>query len=73
MPYKISFSERFLLDVQESKKWYNQQQKGLGKKFYAEVKASLKSISKNPYFQVRYDEVHCLPLKEVSFFDSLHH
>jgi hypothetical protein len=67
MAYKILFSDRFLLDIQESKKWYNQQQKGLGKKFYTEVKSGLKSISKSPHFQVRYDEVHCLPLKKYPF------
>jgi toxin ParE1/3/4 len=31
------------------------------------VKASFKSLKTNPFFQVRYDEVRCLPLKTYPF------
>lgn len=67
MLYRFHFSERFRLDIQEARKWYNQRQKGLGKKFYTEVKSSLEAIRRTPQFQVRYDEIRCLPLKTYPF------
>ncbi len=37
--------------------------KGLGKRFHDDVKVAFSAIKKNPFFQVRYDDVRCLPLK----------
>ena len=67
MPYQFLFSLRFRDDIREARKWYNRQQKGLGKKFYSEVKRSLEAIEQTPQFQVRYDEIRCLPLKKYPF------
>ena len=67
MSYQFFFSERFKSDIREARKWYNKQQRGLGKKFYAEVKSHLEAIRKSPKFQIRYDEVRCLPLKKYPF------
>jgi len=67
MPYKFFFAERFKLDIREARKWYNQQQKSLGKKFYKEVKNGLEAIRKTPEFQIRYDDIRCLPLKKYPF------
>ena len=55
MTFKIFFADRFKTDIKESRKWYEEKQKGLGKKVYAEVRATLEVIQKNPHFQVRYD------------------
>lgn len=67
MPYRFYFSERFKTDIRQARKWYNKQQRGLGKKFYREVKSSLEAIQKSHKFQIRYDEVRCLPLKKYPF------
>jgi hypothetical protein len=67
MPYKFLFAEQFKSDVRESRKWYNDQQKGLGKKFYEDVKSGLEAIRKTPNFAVRYDRIRCLPLKKYPF------
>jgi hypothetical protein len=67
MPYQFLFSLRFRDDIREARKWYNRQQKGLGKKFYSEVKHSLEAIRKTPQFQIRYDEIRCLPLRKYPF------
>ena len=43
-------------DLSDASKWYEQQQKGLGKRFLNEVKEAFDIISKNPVgFQIRYD------------------
>ena len=55
------------MDIQESVNWYNQQQKGLGRKFYMEVLDGIDSLAKNPFYKICYDAVHCLPLKKFPF------
>lgn len=54
-------------DIQESIKWYNRQQKGLGRRFHTEVKEKFEFLRVNPFFQNRYETVRCLPLKKFPF------
>jgi toxin ParE1/3/4 len=49
-------------DIQDIIHFYNDQQKGLGKKFYLELDSYFRAI--HPFYQNRYDEVRCLPLKK---------
>ena len=67
MKYKIQIEPEAQLDIQEAIDWYNVQQKGLGRKFYIEVKTYLKHLKTNPFFQIRYDGVRCLPLKKYPY------
>jgi toxin ParE1/3/4 len=67
MAYKIKIEADALQDIQQGINYYNELQPGLGRKFFAEVKASFNSLTNNPFFQVRYDEVRCLPLKKHPF------
>ncbi|WP_224994965.1 hypothetical protein [Cesiribacter sp. SM1] len=67
MAYKIKIEADALQDIQQGIDYYNELQPGLGRKFLADVKASFKSLKLNPFFQVRYDEVRCLPLKKDPF------
>ena len=44
-------------DLSEASKWYEERQKGLGKRFLNEIKAALDVICRNPRsFQIRYDD-----------------
>ena len=44
-------------DLSDASKWYENQQKGLGKRFLNEMKEAFEIISKNPAsFQIRYDD-----------------
>jgi len=44
-------------DLSDTSKWYERQQKGLGKRFLTEMKEAFEIISKNPTgFQIRYDD-----------------
>ena len=54
-------------DIQESIRWYNRQQKGLGRRFHAEVREKFEFLRVNPFFQNRYETVRCLPLKKFPF------
>lgn len=37
--------------------------KGLDAKFISDYKSSLKTLKTNPFFEVRYDGIRCLPLQ----------
>lgn len=67
MSFKIIIEPEARLDIQEAIDWYNKQQKGLGKKFHSAVLKHINSLIKNPNFEIRYDSVHCLPLKNFPF------
>ncbi len=54
-------------DIQEAISYYNSKVKDLGKKFHLEVKTAFKLLSERPYFQIRYEDVRCLPLKKFPF------
>jgi len=44
-------------DLSDASKWYEKQQKGLGKRFLNEMKEAFDIICENPVgFQVRYDD-----------------
>jgi hypothetical protein len=65
--YKVSFDPLFRQDILDARKWYEQRKKGLGKRFYADVKKSLKAIQKTPHYQIRYHDIRCLPLTTFPF------
>lgn len=67
MPFKIKIEPEAHRDIQEGIDWYNKQQDGLGRQFYAEVKTSIEELKTHPFFQVRYDDVRCLPLKKYPY------
>ena len=62
MVFKIDLEAK--QDIQREINYFNQQQKGLGKKFHKEVLNYFSAIKINPFYQVRYDEIRCLPLKK---------
>jgi len=44
-------------DLSDASKWYESQQKGLGKRFLNEIQEAFNTISINPVgFQIRYDD-----------------
>ena len=67
MSYKIIIDKRATGDIVKARDFYNERQKGLGKRFAKEVDKSIKSIASNPGYQMRYDDVRCLPLSKFPF------
>ena len=67
MKYKIQIEPEVQLDIQDAAAWYNSQQKGLGRRFYSEVKKHFKHLTTNPFFQIRYENVRCLPVKKFPY------
>jgi len=67
MVTKITFSQKALINTIEIIEWYDKQSKGLGSRFFQALQKGYKIILKNPYFQIRYKDVRCLPLEKFPY------
>lgn len=54
-------------DLKQAKEYLNSKRKDYGKKFLEQYRETLKSLQQNPHFQVRYKNIHCLPLKDFKY------
>ncbi len=68
MSFKISYSQGFYFDLQQSIDFYNSRKKGLGTRFFKTVKSQIAKIQKNAYgFQIRYHNIRCSPLDKFPY------
>uniref|UniRef100_A0A0P6I0H7 Uncharacterized protein n=1 Tax=Daphnia magna TaxID=35525 RepID=A0A0P6I0H7_9CRUS len=65
--YTIVADPRVKEDLKEAREFFNARRKGYGKKFLEEYRSFLKTLQINPTFQVRYNTIHCLPLKTFKY------
>ena len=65
--YTILADPKVKDDLKEARYFLNSKRKGFGKKFLTEYKATLKHLQITPNFQIRYDEIHCLPMKTFKY------
>ena len=71
--FKIIFSQNSLTDIENASAYYNEQKKGLGKRFAKSVQSTLKSINSNPYYAaIRYDDIRCAGIKTFPFMIHYH-
>ena len=67
MIFQIYIEPEVLTDIQESIDWYEQRQTGLGDRFYEELNQFIDTLKLSPWYQVRYENVRCLPLKNFPY------
>ena len=67
MTFRIKIEPEAYQDIQEGISYYNEQQTGLGYTFYTEIENIFQILETAPFFQVRYDDVRCLPLKKYPY------
>lgn len=65
--YTITADPKVKGDLKEARDFLNSRRKGFGKKFLQEYRATLKYLQQTPNFQIRYSEVHCLPMKTFKY------
>jgi hypothetical protein len=66
--YRFNISAGAFDDIADAVIYYNEKQKGLGKKFAMDVKATYTAIKRNPFFaSVLYDDIRCAALKKFPF------
>lgn len=54
-------------DLKEAKDYLNSKRKDFGKVFLKQYRKTLKTLQQNPHFQIRYNDIHCLPLKDFKY------
>jgi plasmid stabilization system protein ParE len=68
MPFKTLVSQEAQLDLKEYYLYYKQVAgKKIADAFFDDFDGMRKTISKNPYFQIWFDEFRAVPLKKYPF------
>jgi len=67
MAFSTVIDPRAMQDIQQAIDFYENQQPGIGKHFEEILNQDLLMLQQNPFFQVRYENVHCLPLKKYPY------
>ncbi|HLG36481.1 MAG TPA: type II toxin-antitoxin system RelE/ParE family toxin [Bacteroidia bacterium] len=67
MRYDVFIEPRALADLRQAIDYYNTQQRGLGEKFETAIDKHLSLIGQNPFYQIRYHYIRCLPVKKFPF------
>ena len=65
--YSIKIEPEAKIDIQDAIDYYNFKEKGLGKKFYQTVVKSFDTLSQNPFYQIRYNNIRCYYLKPFPY------
>lgn len=65
--FNFKIQPRVYDEIQNGITYYNKQQKGLGQKFHKEVKNTFQTIKENPFYQIRYESVRCLPVRKFPY------
>ncbi|MFM2306922.1 MAG: hypothetical protein RLZZ367_1591 [Bacteroidota bacterium] len=65
--FVVTILPRAFNDIQDAVYYYESLNDGLGEKFFDEVDAYMQILGKHPFYQVRYDDVRCLPLKKFPY------
>lgn len=67
MAFKVIILKRADLELDEAVIYYEEKQKGLGKKFLLSYGLSLKTLYKIQYFSIKYREIRTLPIKKYPY------
>jgi len=68
MAFKVIYAAEIYDDLQQAIDFYNSRKKGLGVRFFKNVKSQISQIKSNAYgFQVRYFDIRCAPLKRLPY------
>lgn len=67
MLYSLFIEPEAHQDIQKGIDWYNEKREGLGREFYDTVELYFQSLKTNPFYQIRYKNIRCFPLKEFPY------
>jgi hypothetical protein len=67
MKFEVVLEPIAIQDIQEATDYYDSMQVGLGKKFQDSIDNKLLSLQINPFYQIRYQNVRCLPLSKFPY------
>ena len=67
MIYKVVIEPRAILDIQDAIDYYDSKQNGLGTYFFQVVEEHIITLTKSPFFQIRYKDYHGFPIRKSPF------
>lgn len=67
MAFRVDLDQRAYIQIQEAIDYFNDLNNELGQKFFNEISDAIDSLTINPFYQKRYNNVHCLPLKKFPY------
>jgi hypothetical protein len=67
MSYTALLDTDAIQDLQDAIDYYDNQKIGLGEEFDNQFDKVIEVLELNPFFQVRYDNVHCFPMKKFPY------
>ncbi len=65
--FEVKIDRRALDDVRDAIAYYDAVSAQVGDKFIEEFDNTVETLKLNPFFQVRYSNVRCLPLRKFPF------
>ncbi|PIF33656.1 ParE-like toxin of type II ParDE toxin-antitoxin system [Flavobacterium sp. 9] len=67
MIFEVVIEPRALLDIQDAIGYYESKKNGLGEYFYQVIEHHIETLTKNPFFQIRYKDYHGIHTKKFPF------
>ena len=67
MSYLIKINKRALNDIQKALNYYDKIDTSIGDKFQLNLDKAIAAIANNPFYQIRYSDVHCLLVKKFPY------
>ncbi len=67
MAYLLKINKRALNDIQKALNYYDKIDKSIGDKFLNFLDKTITTIGNNPFYQIRYSDVHCLLVKKFPY------
>lgn len=64
--FTVRADTRVRIDINEILGFLESRQVNLSHKFLKDYLKALKKLEKNPYFQIRYKDIRCLPLENLN-------
>jgi len=61
--FNIRILKKAHQDIQNISKWYDLMEAGLGQIVKQKVRDSINKLAEFPFFQIRYNDVYCKPLR----------
>jgi len=65
--FQILIEDRAFIEIQNAYEFYEGRQEGLGIRFNQEVNNAIDLLKQTPFFQIRYDNFRCYPLKNFPY------
>lgn len=65
--YTVLVEDRASEEIQKGMEFYDEQVQGLGARFKDAVDKEFSALAQNPFYQIRYNDIRCKPVKKFPF------